>query len=775
MNTVHLQLRDISKYYISGREVTAALNSVNLTFSTGEFIAITGESGSGKSTLSHILAGILPFERGELLINGQSTFQYSEENWEQYRLEQVSFIAQNYGILPGSTVLENVVSVLRLIGMEPKAARAQAEKLLRQVELWKFRKRRAARLSSGQKQRLSIARALAKPAPILIADEPTSNLDRANSRKIIQLLSEAGRERLVIMVTHDFDTVKEFVTRQIMLHDGTLESDTVLRERPASFSADSILPKDSSLDVPNDAKADSKPSDMENSILQPAYSKRNQPRLGWYIARLLLYARPAWTLFMAAFFTLTAFAVFAFLGTFIISLDDTSTRIYNNEAFRNGDNTRIVVAKPDHTPLTDEDYAALLSVTWVDSLERWDAVSDINYYYREGIDYTYRYSVEMGDMFSAAQYNESVFLVNDFNYIRTIPLFKSENSFLTAGALPEHMNEVVAAGSPDLIGTTIPVYFLDRKNWGADSYIYQNMTVVGVTDYGSGLYFDERIGKMLNQYISSGSDNNGIIYGINYKLEENQIAATESFMNKWLDYYLEIPDTISCPNMNQPDESADLQFWGKNLSFYPKYFEITEKSFDELNLQESCIQASLYLRDYSYTDRAIRAIRKLGYEAISPYRVSSVTQDTGRANARLTTLVLCMLALITVIAAQILVLSAMFGLEMKNYTQLSDLGLSWHVGQYSVCWQILLLTLIGQVLGFSIILFGARSGVQRLFDVLKYLTPLHILAICLLHLAASLLVALTVCRMLRRRVFPFIRRSFDIDLAELEEKEVAVQ
>ena len=170
MKTVTLRLKKIYKYYVSGRNVTVGLNGVDLTFKTGEFVAITGESGSGKSTLAHILAGILPWESGEMYLDDQPTSQFDETDWEKYRLENVSFIAQNYGILPGNTVMENVVSALRLLGMEKKDVRREARKLLRRVDLWSMRRRRAGRLSSGQKQRLSIARALAKPAPILIAD-----------------------------------------------------------------------------------------------------------------------------------------------------------------------------------------------------------------------------------------------------------------------------------------------------------------------------------------------------------------------------------------------------------------------------------------------------------------------------------------------------------------------------------------------------------------------------------------------------------------------------
>ena len=219
-----LQLKDLSKYYTSGQSVVVGLANMELSFRRGEFVAVTGESGSGKSTLSHVIGGILPYESGELYFNGNPTSHFDSADWERYRRDHISFISQNYGILPGATVMANVVTALRLSGMDKKEAKSAAQDILQQVELWELRRRRAAKLSSGQKQRLSIARALAKPASILIADEPTGNLDGENTQNILDILCTLAHEenRCVIVVTHD-DKVAEAADAVLRIGGGKID------------------------------------------------------------------------------------------------------------------------------------------------------------------------------------------------------------------------------------------------------------------------------------------------------------------------------------------------------------------------------------------------------------------------------------------------------------------------------------------------------------------------------------------------------------------------
>ena len=225
-----IKLKNVSKFYYSKGVVASGFSKVNLEFKIGEFVAITGESGSGKSTLLNVISGLDTYEEGEMYINGEETSHYTEKDFEDYRRKYIGNIFQNFNLVNSYTVYQNIELVLLLNGKKKKEIKNDVLDLIRKVDLYRFRNTKVSKLSGGQKQRVAIARALAKDTPIIIADEPTGNLDSKSASSIIKLLSEIAKDKLVIIVTHNYEQVEPYVTRKIKMHDGSVLEDKVIRK-----------------------------------------------------------------------------------------------------------------------------------------------------------------------------------------------------------------------------------------------------------------------------------------------------------------------------------------------------------------------------------------------------------------------------------------------------------------------------------------------------------------------------------------------------------------
>ena len=319
-----LTLKNIGKIYVSEGNVAVGIRGVNLTFDRGEFVAVTGKSGSGKSTLLSVISGMDTYEEGDLLIEGKSTAHYTQPDWEEYRQKYISFIFQDYNIIESFTVLQNVELALMHI-TDPRERRRRAMELIRRVGLSDRVRQKGSKLSGGQKQRTVIARALAKDSPIILADEPTGNLDSATGKEIIELLREVSKDKLVIVVTHNFEQVEYCATRHIRVYDGAIESDHVI-------SAPSVSP----------ASAASAPISAQKGVT------------AWHGGRILgrsmFASRPKLTAFMCLLMAVGMLGLF-----FATSMFDSMNDLFEPQRmFRHVDG-RVIFTRRDGAPMTDEE------------------------------------------------------------------------------------------------------------------------------------------------------------------------------------------------------------------------------------------------------------------------------------------------------------------------------------------------------------------------------------------------------------------------------------
>lgn len=221
-----LQLNKISKQYRTGDLVQQALDQVSLSLRDNEFVSILGPSGSGKTTLLNVIGGLDRYDSGDLIINGVSTKQYRDRDWDSYRNHTIGFVFQSYNLIPHQSVLANVELALTISGVSRGERRQRAKQALEEVGLGNQLHKRPSQMSGGQMQRVAIARALVNDPDILLADEPTGALDSETSIQIMELLKRVAKDRLVVMVTHNPELAQRYSTRIVKLRDGKIIDDS---------------------------------------------------------------------------------------------------------------------------------------------------------------------------------------------------------------------------------------------------------------------------------------------------------------------------------------------------------------------------------------------------------------------------------------------------------------------------------------------------------------------------------------------------------------------
>ena len=354
-----IKLKDVSKYYYNKGLITSGITKINAEFNIGEFIVITGESGSGKSTLLNVISGLDTYEDGEMYIDGKETSHYGDEDFEEYRKEYISNIFQNFNLVGSYTVYQNIELVMLINGYTKKEARPKILKLINEVELTKYKNTRVSKLSGGQKQRVAIARALAKNTPIIIADEPTGNLDKRAAESVPKTLALTAKDKLVIVVTHNYEQVEKYATRKITMFDGKILEDKIITKT-------------------DEVKTD---GNLESKKMKPI----SKLRLG---VRNTFNIVPKFLLLLAVFLFM-----FAAITTEMAGLRENKyeeERVGNNSYLQNKDTSRIIINKSDKSPFTDEDYQKIEALGNISRIQKDDYLEDLSaslysdYYYISG-------------------------------------------------------------------------------------------------------------------------------------------------------------------------------------------------------------------------------------------------------------------------------------------------------------------------------------------------------------------------------------------------------
>ena len=221
-----LQLKNITKNYLSGDNEVQALKGIDIEFRENEFVSILGQSGCGKTTLLNIIGGLDRYTSGDLIINGKSTKEFKDKDWDTYRNHSVGFVFQSYNLIPHQTVLANVELALTISGVGKAERKKRAIEALQKVGLGDQLNKKPNQMSGGQMQRVAIARALVNDPDILLADEPTGALDSKTSVQVMEILKEISKDKLIIMVTHNPELAEKYSSRIVKLLDGKIIDDS---------------------------------------------------------------------------------------------------------------------------------------------------------------------------------------------------------------------------------------------------------------------------------------------------------------------------------------------------------------------------------------------------------------------------------------------------------------------------------------------------------------------------------------------------------------------
>lgn len=642
-----LKLENVSKIYYTNGIVATGISKVNLELNIGEFVVITGESGSGKSTLLNVISGIDSYEEGEMYINGKETSHYTEKDFEEYRKKYIANIFQSFNLINSYTVYQNVELVLLLNGYKRRQIKKKVLDIIDKVGLTKFKNTKVSKLSGGQKQRVAIARAIVKDTPIIVADEPTGNLDTKSAYEIIELLKNVAKDKLVVIVTHNIEQVEKYATRIIKMHDGRMIQNTEIKN----------INEDSKITQANG-----------KNITIP-----NQYRLG------IRNTFNIFSKFILLFIVFTFMSV-AFLSEYsAFKLVEHSTEENNGYSanLRDISKERILINKQNREPFTEDDYNKIKQLSNIDYIVEDDISLDTEFILR----------------------NDTL---NTYGYIKDINNFKGN---LDIGRMPENNDEIIFKANKDdytitqMLDETLNSEFSLQKSYREGDTI-RTVKIVGIqynennTIYDRTFYVSNEVKKVVRSYVHNQySDMKTLLNDkyVQYNIETSEnVEPGTAIVNDDLKYQFKNNKIIN-QNINISvsniyyEDNIDLTitktFTKSNLkkltgytdySYYQNAIIINPDDYNSLYDKPS-YQSSVYVKDASIIDQTMSELENLG---LKPKKATDfkVEYENESQIVKIFKVVVTIFVIIVVFFISYLIISIILKSRNIYYTTLRMLG-----------------------------------------------------------------------------------------------------
>lgn len=642
-----LKLENVSKIYYTNGIVATGISKVNLELNIGEFVVITGESGSGKSTLLNVISGIDSYEEGEMYINGKETSHYTEKDFEEYRKKYIANIFQSFNLINSYTVYQNVELVLLLNGYKRKQIKKKVLDIIDKVGLTKFKNTKVSKLSGGQKQRVAIARAIVKDTPIIVADEPTGNLDTKSAYEIIELLKNVAKDKLVVIVTHNIEQVEKYATRIIKMHDGRMIQNTEIK----NINEDSKITQASG-----------------KNITIP-----NQYRLG--IRNTFNIFSKFILLFIV--FTFMSVAFLAEYSAFKLVEHSTEESSGYSANLRDISKERILINKQNREPFTEDDYNKIKQLSNIDYIVEDDISLDTEFILR----------------------NDTL---NTYGYIKDINNFKGN---IDIGRMPENDDEIILKANKDdytitqMLDETLNSEFSLQKSYREGDTI-RTVKIVGIqynennTIYDRTFYVSNEVKKVVRSYVHNQySDMKTLLNDkyVQYNIETSEnVEPGTAIVNDDLKYQFKNNKIIN-QNINISvsniyyEDNIDLTitktFTKSNLkkltgyidySYYQNAIIINPDDYNSLYDKPS-YQSSVYVKDASIIDQTMSELENLG---LKPKKATDfkVEYENESQIVKIFKVVVTIFVIIVVFFISYLIISIILKSRNIYYTTLRMLG-----------------------------------------------------------------------------------------------------